>query len=67
MVGETVVETREDSSVVEALAIVDEGLSRLQGRELVSANEVADLLLDVRTVLDEGGSTLTDEMPLASN
>ncbi|MCB1005960.1 MAG: hypothetical protein R2699_18725 [Acidimicrobiales bacterium] len=35
----------------EALAIIDRGLTDIQHRELVSTLEVADLLLDVRTLL----------------
>lgn len=35
----------------QALAIIDRGLGELQRRELVSSAEVADLLLDLRTVL----------------
>ena len=35
----------------EALAIIDRGLTDIQHRELVSTVEVADLLLDVRTLL----------------
>ena len=35
----------------EALALIDEGLGGLSERQLVSSSEVADLLLDVRTLL----------------
>lgn len=45
-------ETRELTEVItEALAMIDQGLSDMTHRELVSTDEVADLLLDVRTVL----------------
>lgn len=45
-------ETRELTEVItEALAMIDQGLSHMTHRELVSTDEVADLLLDVRTVL----------------
>ena len=45
-------ETLEASQVIaEALAVIDRGLSEMLHRELVSTDEVADLLLDVRTVL----------------
>ena len=44
-------ETIEAEKLVEALAIIDRGLGDLQRRELVSSAEVADLLLDVRTLL----------------
>ena len=45
-------ETIEAGQVVaEALAVIDRGLSEMLHRELVSTDEVADLLLDVRTIL----------------
>jgi hypothetical protein len=51
MVGD-VTETRVlDEVINEALAFIDKGLGDLLHRELVSTNEVADLLLDVRTLL----------------
>ena len=34
-----------------AIAVIDESLVRLTQRELVSANEVTDVLLDVRRLL----------------
>jgi hypothetical protein len=47
-----VTETRAlDEVISEALAVIDKGLGDLGHRELVSSNEVADLLLDVRTLL----------------
>ena len=51
MVGH-VTDTRAlDEMISEALAVIDKGLGELGHRELVSSNEVADLLLDVRTLL----------------
>ena len=48
----SVTETRAlDEMISEALAVIDKGLGDLGHRELVSSNEVADLLLDVRTLL----------------
>ena len=45
-------ETLEASQVIaEALAVIDRGLSEMLHRELVSTDEVADLLLDVRMIL----------------
>ena len=44
-------ETRESEIILEALAIIDRGLGDISERSLVSASEVADLLLDVRTLL----------------
>ena len=51
-------ETMDTESINEALALIDQGLGDLLHRELVSTNEVADLLLDVRTLL----STPTEEL-----
>lgn len=55
MVG-TVTETPVvNEAITEALAVIDKSLGDLLHRELVSTNEVADLLLDLRTLL--AGST----------
>lgn len=42
-----------DSDVVirDALGVIDEALAQMLQRELVSSGEVADLLLDVRSLL----------------
>jgi hypothetical protein len=40
-----------DETIAEALALIDRGLGDMQHRELVSTDEVADLLLDVRVLL----------------
>ncbi|HEY3484513.1 MAG TPA: hypothetical protein VGK49_03970 [Ilumatobacteraceae bacterium] len=43
---------RENEAVIrEALGVIDEALAKMMHRELVSSGEVADLLLDVRTLL----------------
>jgi len=44
-------DTTELDIITEALAIIDRGLGDMLHRELVSTDEVADLLLDVRTLL----------------
>lgn len=44
-------ETQEADVINEALAIIDQGLRDMQHRELVSTDEIADLLLDVRMLL----------------
>ena len=44
-------ETKEPIVVEEALKIIDQGLSHMAQRDLVSTNEVSDLLLDLRTML----------------
>jgi hypothetical protein len=41
-----------DTAVLaEALAVIDQALTRMARRELVAADEVSDLLLDVRALL----------------
>jgi hypothetical protein len=55
-------ETRELDTINEALALIDQGLGDMLHRELVSTNEVADLLLDVRSLLRAPASEITDEV-----
>ena len=43
--------TIERESISEALALIDKELVKLVKRDLVTTNEVADLLLAVRTLL----------------
>lgn len=38
-------------NIAEAIALIDSGLNMTMSRELMSAGEVTDLLLDVRTIL----------------
>ena len=66
MVG-AVTESRElDEVISEALAVIDKGLGDLGHRELVSSNEVADLLLDVRTLLaTPAGADERDDVTVA--
>ena len=40
-----------DAVIAEALGVIDQALGQMMRRELVSSNEVADLLLDVRSAL----------------
>ncbi len=47
----TVTDTAEPKIIHDALAVIDRGLSEMLHRELVSTDEVADLLLDVRMLL----------------
>ncbi len=44
-------ETTDVVSVADAVELIDSNLKDLRGRELVSAVEVADLLLDLRMLL----------------
>ncbi len=74
---EDVTGTRDDGKVIdeavidEALRLIDNGLSDLLHRELVSTDEVSDLLLDVRMLLtaaelaSEGGP-LVEEAPVGA-
>ena len=43
--------TTEPTVILEAMAVIDKGLADMLHRELVSTDEVADLLLDVRSLL----------------
>ena len=56
-------ETLEKGSISEALGIIDESLSKLSHRDLLSSAEVSDLLLDVRLLLVE--ADLSDEAGLS--
>ena len=47
----------EPKIIDDALAVIDKGLADMLNRELVSTDEVADLLLDVRSLL------VTDAVP----
>ena len=44
-------ETTDVVSVADAVELIESNLKDLQGRELVAAAEVADLLLDLRMLL----------------
>jgi hypothetical protein len=56
---ETTERHESDTEVItEALALIDQGLGTLLDRQLVSSNEVADLLLDVRTLLSKPSDDL---------
>lgn len=53
-------ETHELELITEALAIIDRGLGEMTHRELVSTDEVADLLLDVRMILSMSELPVTE-------
>jgi hypothetical protein len=56
-----------DDVIGEALALIDKGLGDMLHRELVSTDEVADLLLDVRTLLSAPDVTrAADEVAVGS-
>lgn len=52
-------EAREAAVITEALTVIDEALAKMLNRELVSSDEVADLLLDVRVLLTTNASSTT--------
>ncbi|HEY9555668.1 MAG TPA: hypothetical protein VIR58_02970 [Acidimicrobiales bacterium] len=59
-----------DTTVIdEALRLIDGGLSDLMHRELVSTDEVSDLLLDVRMLLtaaEMAGSAPLEDTPVGA-
>lgn len=54
-------DSRETAVISEALGVIDKALREMLQRELVSTGEVADLLLDVRSLLTASASTSTPE------
>lgn len=50
------IDTREPV-ITEALAVIDKALAEMLRRELVSSTEVADLLLDLRSLLSASAAT----------
>ena len=52
-------EARDAAVITEALTVIDEALAKMLNRELVSTEEVADLLLDVRVLLTANASSTT--------
>jgi hypothetical protein len=52
-------EARDAAVITEALTVIDEALAKMLNRELVSTEEVADLLLDVRVLLTTNASSTT--------
>ena len=49
--GDAATKGIDEAVIDEALRLIDSGLSDLMHRELVSTDEVSDLLLDVRMIL----------------
>ncbi|HZB41090.1 MAG TPA: hypothetical protein VE487_09005 [Ilumatobacter sp.] len=44
-------QVQREAVVTEAVTVIDEALTKMMQRELLSSNEVADILLDVRMLL----------------
>ena len=60
-----------DAVINEALSVIDGALAKMMQRDLVSTGEVADLLLDVRTLLTDvhleaAAVEVSDISPVAS-
>lgn len=55
--GARVVVADRESVITEAIAVIDKALAEMLRRELVSAVEVGDLLLDLRTLLSASAAT----------
>ena len=53
-------QVRDGAVINEALAVIDKALAEMLNRELVSTDEVADLLLDVRLLLTASASSTTE-------
>ncbi|BAN01861.1 hypothetical protein [Ilumatobacter coccineus] len=54
-----------EAVINEALGVIDGALAKMMQRELVSSGEVADLLLDVRTLLTDVEISKTDDVDIA--
>lgn len=54
------IDTNTEAVIIEALSVIDGALARMMQRELVSTGEVADLLLDVRTLLTTEPAALVE-------
>ena len=54
--------TDSEAVITEALSVIDGALAKMMQRELVSTGEVADLLLDVRTLLTTEQGELVEEI-----
>lgn len=54
------IDTNNEAVITEALSVIDGALARMMQRELVSTGEVADLLLDVRTLLTTEPASLVE-------
>jgi hypothetical protein len=53
----------EQAVLQEALEVIDGALAKMMQRELVSTGEVADLLLDVRSLLTTSAVAAGDKAP----
>ncbi len=56
------IDTNNEAVITEALSVIDGALAKMMQRELVSTGEVADLLLDVRSLLTTESGALVEEV-----
>jgi len=62
------IDSSNEAVISEALGVIDDALAKMMQRELVSSGEVADLLLDVRTLLTaESADLAASADPVASD
>lgn len=56
------IDSSNEPVIAEAVTVIDGALAKMMQRELVSSGEVADLLLDVRTLLTSDSDSLVEEI-----
>ena len=61
------IDTSNEAVISEALSVIDGALAKMMQRELVSSGEVADLLLDVRTLLTSEPANLAKTVETATS
>jgi len=62
--GDQVTETSEQTVITEALAVIDEELLHLAARDMVTASDVTNLLLDLRLLLAPAPAAAPSPEPL---
>ena len=60
-------ETNSEAVINEALGVIDGALAKMMRRDLVSSGEVADLLLDVRSLLTTESAEIETVEPVVSD
>ncbi len=56
------IDSSNEPVIAEAVTVIDGALAKMMQRELVSSGEVADLLLDVRTLLTSDSDSLVEDI-----
>lgn len=60
-------DTNNEAVINEALGVIDGALAKMMRRDLVSSGEVADLLLDVRSLLTTESGDIEAVEPVVSD